>query len=105
MDRERMSFFSAFTLPIGTIALGAAYGVAGLLLGILYFRSLWWNTRLFAVGASLTTAIALMIGRFVLLATGLALTCFEGTLPLLAASLGVLAVRFFVVRSVAGARP
>ncbi len=78
----------------------AAHLAAGFLLGLLYFRGLWWNARLFASGGRVTTTIALIFGRFVLLAGLLTLASLEGALPLLVTALGVLIARPMVIRSV-----
>lgn len=71
--------------------------VIGMVAGGLYFRLLWWNTRLFAQGR-LAAAIATMIGRFGLLGGGLALVSLHGAAPLLAMALGVLVARSVVMR-------
>jgi F1F0 ATPase subunit 2 len=78
----------------------ATHFAAGIALGILYFRSLWWNVRRFADGGSLLTTIALMIGRFVLLGALMTLASLEGALPLLILALGVLVARSAVSRRV-----
>ncbi len=78
---------------------------AGLGLGLLYFRGVWWNARLFASGGRVTTAIALGLGRFILLGGLLALAALEGALPLLAMALGVLIARPMVMRRVREAAP
>jgi F1F0 ATPase subunit 2 len=83
-----------------TIHLGA-----GIALGILYFRSLWWNVHRFAHGGRLLTIIALIIGRFVLLGALMTLASLEGALPLLMLALGVLIARSGVIRSVREAAP
>ena len=70
---------------------------AGIVLGIVYFRGLWWNARLFAEGASLKVTIGLLIGRFVLLGVLLTLASLEGAMPLLVMALGVLVARFAVM--------
>ena len=76
----------------------AAHLAAGGVLGVVYFRALWWNVRLFAQGGRVTTAIALAMGRFVLLGGLLGLASLEGALPLLAMALGVLIARSAVLR-------
>ena len=44
MDEERMSFLSFDSLPAWAMFLSlAAHLAAGIVLGILYFRALWWN--------------------------------------------------------------
>ena len=83
----------------------AAHFAAGIALGILYFRNLWWNVHRFAHGGRLLTIIALMIGRFVLLGALMTLASLEGALPLLMLALGVLIARSGVMRSVREAAP
>lgn len=78
---------------------------AGFGLGLLYFRGVWWNVRLFASGGRVVTAIALGLGRFILLGGLLALAALEGALPLLAMALGVLVARPLVMRRVREAAP
>ena len=53
----------------------------------------------------MTTAIALGLGRFILLGGLLALAALEGALPLLAMALGVLIARPMVMRRVREAAP
>ena len=77
----------------------------GIGLGVLYFRSLWWNTRLFARGGRPTTTIAVMLGRFALLGAVLALASLEGAMPLLVLTLGILIARCAVMRRVREAAP
>jgi hypothetical protein len=48
----------------------------------------------------MVTTIALIVGRFVLLGGGLALTSLEGALPLLLTALGVVLARFAIMRRV-----
>ena len=106
MDEERMSFLSFDSLPSWMMFLSsAAHLTAGIVLGFLYFRSLWWNTRRFTGGGRVTTTIALMIGRYVLLGGLLTLVSLEGALPLLMMALGVLIARSVVVRRVGEAAP
>ena len=76
----------------------AAHLVAGTLLGLLYFRGLWWNARLFAAGGHATTSILLMVGRIALLGGLLTLASLEGAAHLLAMALGVLIARALVMR-------
>lgn len=77
----------------------------GMVLGILYFRGLWWSIRRFFDGGNLVATIALMIGRFVLLGSLMALASLEGALPLLVMALGVLAARAAVIRRVREVTP
>jgi hypothetical protein len=77
-------------------------------LGVLYFRALWWSARRFTgacAGGGRATTIALMIGRFALLAGLLTLASLEGALPLLVMTLGVLVARSAVMRMVREVTP
>jgi len=106
MDKERMNFLSFDALPAWAevISLVTHMG-AGILLGILYFRGLWWSVRRFSHSGSLVATMALMIGRFVLLGGLMTLASLEGALPLLVLALGVLAARAVVMRRVRGVTP
>ena len=94
------------SLPPLAAAVLAAAGCAalGVGLGLVYFRGLWWNARMLAGGRSLMQVVALMLGRFVLLAAVLVLVARAGALPLLATASGLLAGRQFVLRRVRGAQ-
>jgi F1F0 ATPase subunit 2 len=106
MDEQHMSFSSLDSLPAWAIPLSlAAHLAAGIVLGILYFCSLWWNVRRFTGGGRATTIIALMIGRFALLGGLLMLASLEGALPLLMAALGVLIARSIIMHRVREAAP
>ena len=99
MDEKRMSFASFDDLPTWSVLLGlCAHFAAGVMLGVLYFGTLWWNVRLFALTGRATTTAALMIGRFVLLGGLLTLASLEGALPLLVMAFGVLIGRAVVMR-------
>ncbi len=82
-----------------TLILLVEFG-AGTALGLLYFRGLRWNARLFAGGASLGLTIGLGIARFACLAAILMLASRAGAMPLLVVVLGVLAGRAAIMRSV-----
>ena len=85
-----------------------AHLAAGFALGVLYFRGLWWSARRFTgacAGGGRATTIALMIGRFALLAGLLTLASLEGALPLLVMALGVLVARSAVMRRVREVTP
>ena len=106
VDEERMNFLSFDVLPPWALYLSlAAHLAAGIALGVVYFCSLWWNARRFAAGGRAITAVALMIGRFVLLGGLLTLASLEGALPLLMMALGVLIARPVVIRRVREATP
>jgi F1F0 ATPase subunit 2 len=106
MDAKRMNVIT-FGSPVAwTMVAGlAAYLAAGIVLGILYFRGLWWNARLFARAGHLPTGIVLMVGRFVLLGGLLTLASLQGALPLLVMALGVFIARFAVMRRAWAAAP
>ncbi len=101
-----MTWFAFAHLPAWTMALSLVLHLAaGFGLGLLYFQGIWWNARLFASGDRVTTAIALGLGRFLLLGGVLTLAALEGALPLLAMGLGVLIARPLVMRRVREAAP
>lgn len=81
-----------------------AYLGGGMLLGLIFFRGLWWNVRQFAGGRALS-AMLLMTGRFSLMAAVLLLTSLEGARPLLTMALGVLGARAMVLRRSAKMMP
>ena len=78
----------------------AAHLAGGTLLGLLYFRALWWNAQRLAGRGRLAGPIALAFGRFALLGGVLLLIVREGAGPLLAAALGVMIARAIVMRGV-----
>ena len=101
-----MSFSSLDSMPAWAIPLSlAAHLAGGIVLGVLYFCSLWWNVCRFTGGGRATTTIALMIGRFALLGGLLMLASLEGALPLLMAALGVLIARSIIMHRVREAAP
>jgi F1F0 ATPase subunit 2 len=98
VDEELMRFPLFDTLSAWTEFVSlTAHLAAGIALGVLYFRSLWWNVRRYIGGAPVVTTIALTIGRLVFLGSLLTLASLEGALPLLTLSLGVLVGRFIVM--------
>lgn len=82
-----------------------AHVAVGFALGLIYFRGVWWHARLFAEGTWTAAKIMLVLGRFLLLTSVLALTSLEGALPLLLTSLGVLIARPIVMRRISGVLP
>jgi F1F0 ATPase subunit 2 len=106
MDGERMTSLSFSSLPAwGTCLSLAAHLVAGIVVGVIYFRSLWWNARRFTMGGHVATTVAVMIGRFLTLGLLLTLASLEGALPLLLMALGVLIARSVVVRRIGEIAP
>lgn len=72
----------------------AVWLFGGALIGAAYFCTLRWNVRLLAFGRSPLLAVAVQLGRFLLLAGSLATIADRcGAAPLLFAAAGVLAVR------------
>lgn len=103
VDKKRMTVPSFDALPAWTEVIRlVTYLGAGIVLGILYFRGLWWSVRRFFDGGRLVATIALMIGRFILLGGLMTLASLEGALPLLVLALGVLAARAAIVSRVRG---
>jgi F1F0 ATPase subunit 2 len=101
MDEQHMSILSFDSLPAWALLLSlAAHLAAGIVLGVLYFCSLWWNVCQFTEGGRATTTVALMIGRFGLLGGLFMLASLEGALPLLMLALGVLIARSAIMRRV-----
>jgi F1F0 ATPase subunit 2 len=75
--------------------LGLAVGIA---LGFIHFRSLWWNTRMFAQPGSILTAFAVQIGRFGLLVAVFVVLAKLGAVALLSGALGLLIARQVVIK-------
>ncbi len=101
MDEERMSLLWSDYPPGWAVLLSlTVHLAAGLALGALYFRSIWWTARRFIGGGRLTAMIAMAVARFSLLGALLTLASLEGALPLLAMALGLLVSRAVVMRGV-----
>jgi F1F0 ATPase subunit 2 len=83
----------------------AAWFVAGIALGVVYFVGIWWSARQFADGGRVTTTIALSLLRLAVLGGLLALASLQGAGPLLAMALGVVLGRFGVMRRLREATP
>jgi len=96
-----MTSLSFSSLPAwGTCLSLAVHLAAGIVVGVIYFRSLWWNARRFTAGDRTATTIAVMIGRFVVLGVVLTLASLEGALPLLLMALGVVIARSIVMHQI-----
>jgi F1F0 ATPase subunit 2 len=78
---------------LGFAAQAAVGFIAGLVVGVAYFASLWWNTRLFTTGSS-GRAIALQLGRIAAAVAVLILLARLGLVTLLFGALGFLVARF-----------
>lgn len=94
--------------PLGLLTLLTllAHLCAGLGVGLLYFRGLRHGVHLLATGSSIRNVVALTLVRFLGLGMVLfAVARWEGALPLLAASMGIVLARFVALRGErAGAR-
>jgi F1F0 ATPase subunit 2 len=78
---------------LGFAAQAAVGFMAGLVVGVAYFASLWWNTRLFTTGSSVW-AIALQLGRIAAAVAALILLARLSLVALLFGALGFLVARF-----------
>ena len=67
-------------------------------LGTLYFGSLWWSADSFGRSGRVGATIAVIAGRFALLAGILTLVSLAGAMPLLLTALGIFAGRYLVMR-------
>jgi F1-F0 ATPase (N-ATPase) AtpR subunit len=106
MDEERMSFLSFDGSLFGAMPIIiATHLIGGGVVGMLYFRGLWWNANLLSQGGRTTAAIMLLAWRFAFLGGVLTLASLEGALPLLVTALGVLVGRSAVMRSVRKVAP
>ena len=81
---------------LGFPAQAAVGFIAGLVVGVAYFASLWWNTRLFTTGSA-GRAIALQLGRIAAAVAVLVLLARLGLVTLLFGALGFLVARFSVL--------
>lgn len=96
-----MSYLTIDSLPPwALILIMFAHLCVGVMLGVLYFRSIWWNARQFTKGGRAMTIIAFMVGRTAILAAVLMLASLGGAATLLATALGILIARFFVMRRI-----
>jgi F1F0 ATPase subunit 2 len=106
VDEKRMSLPSFESLPAWALPLClAAHLAAGIVLGFLYFRGLWWNVCHFIRGGRASTTVALMVGRLVLMGALALLASLEGAPPLLALALGVFIARGAVMRRIRETAP
>jgi F1F0 ATPase subunit 2 len=83
-------------LTLGFPAQAAVGFIAGLVVGVAYFASLWWNTRLFTTGSA-GRAIALQLGRIAAAVAVLVLLARLSLVTLLFGALGFLVARFSVL--------
>jgi F1F0 ATPase subunit 2 len=83
-------------LTLGFPAQAAVGFIAGLIVGVAYFASLWWNTRLLTTGSA-GRAIALQLGRIAAAVAVLVLLARLSLVTLLFGALGFLVARFSVL--------
>ena len=93
-----MQLFAAGDGALALLAEGCAWFATGALVGIFHFLTLRTSVRMLATGSSLPSGLALHLARFAITAGALALIVRHGALPLLAATLGILAARTAVLR-------
>jgi hypothetical protein len=106
MDEKRMTRLLFDGLPVVALPIVlAAHLVAGAGVGVLFFRGLWWNARLIVDGGRVSTSVALIVGRLLLIGALLTLAALEGAAPLLVTALGVFFGRFFVMRAIGNGEP
>lgn len=106
MDAKLVTFLLFKDLPVWAMVLSlSAHFTAGISLGVLYFRTVWWNARLFSLGGRVATSLLLVLVRFALLASFLTLASLEGALPLLVLALGILSARVAILRAVRRSMP
>jgi F1F0 ATPase subunit 2 len=86
-------------LAFATHAVGGF--IAGFVLGVPYYASLWWNTQLFATGSA-GKAIALQLARIAMAVTVLICLARLSLVTLLFGALGLLVARPFVLRRFGG---
>ena len=91
--------------PIWLPVVLAAHLAAGAGLGVLFFRSLWWNTRIMIGGGRISAAVALLAGRFLGMGALLTLAAMESPWTLLATATGVFFGRFLVLRALRDGEP
>jgi hypothetical protein len=106
MDEKRVTRLLFGGLPVVALQIAlAAHLVAGAGVGVLFFRGLWWNARLIVDRGPVSTSVALIVGRFLLIGALLTRAALEGAAPLLVTALGVLIGRFFVMRAIGKGEP
>ncbi|MDB5415043.1 MAG: hypothetical protein JWR10_3378 [Rubritepida sp.] len=77
----------------------------GVLLGLVFFRALWWITRRLLGGGGVLLVLACHLGRFALLGGALVWAARQGTWPLLAMAAGITLARVATLRQFRNAPP
>jgi hypothetical protein len=96
--RAMMQVFSAGDGVLALLAQSSAWLAMGALVGIFHFLTLRTSVRILTAGSSLLSGLALHLARFTITVGALALIVRHGALPLLAATLGIVASRTAVLR-------
>jgi hypothetical protein len=102
--RAMMQAFAAGREALALLLQGGAWLTAGGLLGAFHFLSLRGSARMLATSSALSAALTLHLVRFAITAGALIVIARYGALPLLAATLGLVAVRTAVLQVVSGLR-
>jgi F1F0 ATPase subunit 2 len=97
MDAHAMTQAFAGGDGIAMLAGIAGWLAAGGLIGVLHFLTLRRSARMLAAGSSLPAALVFHLARFVVTVGALTVIARHGALPLLAATLGLLAARTAVI--------
>jgi F1-F0 ATPase (N-ATPase) AtpR subunit len=84
----------------GLFALGVAWIVGGLMLGLLYFTELRWSVDLYSASKGRVVPALLTVGRFAAAILFFGFSVRVGALPLLASFLGFLAARGLALHAV-----
>jgi hypothetical protein len=77
----------------------SAGAFAGLIVGLIYFATLWRSTELYSAGGGQLAAAALTLGRIAGMIVFLGLAARLGALPLLSSFLGFLLARALALRA------
>ncbi len=81
------------------LALAASCLAAGAVIGGVFFLSLRWNVRMLTTGRVMLPVIAVQLARLACISAALTvIAIYFGALPLLAATMGILAARTIVTR-------
>jgi F1F0 ATPase subunit 2 len=99
MDAQTMTQLYAREHHMIRLLLDAGWLAIGALIGAFHYLALRWNTRALIAGQSVPLAVAMQLARLAGIACILAIiTRNYGALPLLIATLGILASRAAVLR-------
>jgi F1F0 ATPase subunit 2 len=93
-----MPLFATEHQAFAVLAESSTWLAMGALVGAFHFLTLRTSARMLATGSSLPAAVAVHLIRFAITAGVLVLIARHGALPLLAATLGIIASRTAVLR-------